>query len=376
MSDFDQLVAAIAHGHAAAVGRCRRSASSRRPATRTATPPTPTRSTSSSSSSTRSTRCRRPRTGPAPRSSSPTTTPTAGTTTPTAASQPVARQSPTPSPAPAACGSGHAAGRPAGPLRLRPAPAAAGHLAVGQAQRRRPHPDRPVVDHHVSSRTTGICPASPEAPTPSPAPLTACSTSANPTAKAAATLRPTNRSCLIRNPDASRLAEGTTFGRTTSTTSATGRRWRLPASVRRCWSSGRPRTSCMAPEHSPLIGTGRAEVRERPCRRQQRSSTGSGWCVRHPPFTRCSQGGRMRPLRGDSRPLLTRSAPRGLGAAQRVRSDGRPGGTVDRTLGRVRVARGGGVGARRRRPAASPAGPIPAGGDRLARPSRRRAGRG
>ena len=56
----------------------------------------------------------------------------------------------------------------------------------------------------------------------------------------AATLRPTNRSCLIRNPDASRLAEGTTFGWTTSTTSATGRRWRLPASVRRCWSSRPP----------------------------------------------------------------------------------------------------------------------------------------
>src|SRR3954454_7208372 len=69
----------------------------------------------------------------------------------------------------------------------------------------------------------------------------------------------------------------------------------------------------MAPAHRSLIGTSRAGVRERPCRRQRRSSTGSGWYVRHPPFTRCGQGGRMRPLRGNfSRfllgPLLVGSA--------------------------------------------------------------------
>ena len=42
-----------------------------------------------------------------------------------------------------------AAGRPERPLRLRTPPAAAGHLAVGQAQLRRPHPDRPDLDHQV-----------------------------------------------------------------------------------------------------------------------------------------------------------------------------------------------------------------------------------
>ena len=42
-----------------------------------------------------------------------------------------------------------AAGRPERPVRLRAPPAAAGHLAVGEAQLRRPHPDRPEFDHQV-----------------------------------------------------------------------------------------------------------------------------------------------------------------------------------------------------------------------------------
>ena len=173
---------------------------------------------------------------------------------------------------PGACGAGPPLAGQQGRCGYGPAAAAAGRLAVGQAQRSRPHPDRPVLDH-TFHRGQLASPANlRQAPTPPPAPLTACSTSANPTAKAAATLRPTNRSCLIRNPDASRLAEGTTFGRTTSTTSrhrpavaAPG--LRPPVLVVRP-----PANELHGTGAHPLIGTGRAEVRERPCRRQQRSS--------------------------------------------------------------------------------------------------------
>ena len=143
-SDFDSLVGAISHGylspdHLPAVsflkapglpGRPRRLL---RPDRRAAV----RRRRDQRAAST-------PRTGRAPRSSSPTTTPTAGTTTCTAASttRRTPRRSPTP-PGPqdfltgtGLCGdtaAQPAARRPERPLRLRSAPAAARHLAVGQA---------------------------------------------------------------------------------------------------------------------------------------------------------------------------------------------------------------------------------------------------
>ena len=49
-------------------------------------------------------------------------------------------------PAPARAAPTRPARRLPGPLRLRPAPAAAGHLAVRQDELRRPHPDRPDLD--------------------------------------------------------------------------------------------------------------------------------------------------------------------------------------------------------------------------------------
>ena len=51
--------------------------------------------------------------------------------------------------APACCGPAPGAGRLPGPLRARPAPAAAGRLAVGEAELHRPHADRADLDHRV-----------------------------------------------------------------------------------------------------------------------------------------------------------------------------------------------------------------------------------
>ena len=109
---------------------CRRSASSRPPATRTATPATPTRWTSRTSWSTPSTSCSTATTGSPPPSSSPMTTPTAGTTTrcrPIVNSSQIHRRRPVRS---RPVRHQQARRRLPGPLRLRPPAAAAGHLAL------------------------------------------------------------------------------------------------------------------------------------------------------------------------------------------------------------------------------------------------------
>ena len=150
--------------------RLRRRAGRRQPAAglvpegrlapRTRTPATPARSTSSSFVVRVLNALQRRRSGPRPRCSSPTTTPTAGTTTRSCRRQQGSRGPSDALNGAGVCGPAPAAGRLPGPLRPRPAPAAAARLAVGEAELRRltRRPSRPRSP--ASSRTTGASGAS------------------------------------------------------------------------------------------------------------------------------------------------------------------------------------------------------------------------
>ena len=130
--------------------RCPRSASSRRPATRTGTPAYSDPLDEQRFVVERDQRAAEDAGLEDHRGrSSPTTTPTAGTTTPTRGVTNPSAVGRRRADRPRRVRQRHPAGRRAGPLRLRAAAAAARHLAVGEAELRRPHADRPDLDHQV-----------------------------------------------------------------------------------------------------------------------------------------------------------------------------------------------------------------------------------